>query len=1106
MLLLLSSTFYNCGPATQCTGALSSLTIDPNKGRCELDCECNNKRYTGYCNEGVCESKERGSCTTPGEVQPCILPDYAVQGSCKQGRRFCQPPGIDSLKWGDCVAFTPTANEQKVDLCGDGIDNDCDGKVDKADPDCAKFCDPGKTATCFDGPKDAQNEGLCKMGRKICQENGEWGKCEYQVLPKKEVCNGKDDDCDGGIDNVKGKLKEKLPSCRCWPPGLLEVCYTGPEATKGKGRCRAGSRTCTSAGTWGACTGEVLPAKKESCNLLDDDCDGVIDRENGKRISRPCYSEIVGCQRGDDGKFKCASPCRTGTQTCINGNWSTCKNEKTPVEEKCNGLDDDCDGQVDNALTDNPFCQKQKGRCAMLKAPSSRCVQGKWTKCTEADYKGYFSEYSTAEQCDSVDNNCNGQVDENVAQCVSHFAGQADGFKDGPGPEALFRKPTSLVAYKHSVFIADTGNFRIRKMDPCGNVSTFVGSGNSGNKAGKGTLAEFGEIKHMTVDSSGNLYAGDGTSRVILKITPDGSVSRYIGTGQDANSNGPLQLASFSRFDGLAVTPDSKKLYVATNNILRVVFEGKVSECFFAAGPCAAKLKVRPKIEDNITALVYDASRKLLYIATSSQLFAVNPSALTTKVLAGKGTLLTFKGLKTLALEPSFKKLYVGDADKFYEFDLTTDKIRPLIGSGSGPLTGAFGKVRVNTPTSFTVNTAGSLFYTSASSATVHKAQVLALPPDAPKRCGFPVAGAGTAGFKNGSFGQAQFASLSSIHHDALGNLYVADKKNHQVRKLSFLGTVTTYAGSSGQGFKDGPAQLALFKEPSSAFVGKNQEIFVADSGNHAIRRIVQVNKQPCGSLPAYTGLCVYTIAGSGSPGKTDGAGLSAQFQHPSHLALNAQNELFVSDSGNKSLRKISYVSKGDCNGKKGFTGYCVTTFLKAGTQKAADGPIATATTLGTKALLVQPNGELFFVEGDASIRRVFKAKSETCGTQKSYSGWCVSTILKAEELQGPGTALVKVLHALHMDEKGQLLLSGTIGKSGVIYTLTNTPKTTPGGCLRPANASGYCAKAWVGGAKLKGQVFFPVEFNPTSLTLTASGDLYLTDVLQERVYRIPAE
>lgn len=146
-------------------------------------------------------------------------------------------------------------------------------------------------------------------------------------------------------------------------------------------------------------------------------------------------------------------------------------------------------------------------------------------------------------------------------------------------------------------------------------------------------------------------------------------------------------------------------------------------------------------------------------------------------------------------------------------------------------------------------------------------------------------------GYVNGTGAQAVFHTPSGIAFDPAGNLIVADTGNHAIRKVSMQGVVTTLAGSGVAGFQDGPAGQAQFNGPIGVAVDKAGNVYVADTYNDRIRKIA-----PDGS--------VSTLAG-GFPGLADGPGAAAMFDTPTGIAIDPQGNLFVADTQNGAIRKL---------------------------------------------------------------------------------------------------------------------------------------------------------------------------------------------------------
>ena len=149
-------------------------------------------------------------------------------------------------------------------------------------------------------------------------------------------------------------------------------------------------------------------------------------------------------------------------------------------------------------------------------------------------------------------------------------------------------------------------------------------------------------------------------------------------------------------------------------------------------------------------------------------------------------------------------------------------------------------------------------------------------------------------GFRDGDALGSQFDTPSGVAVDKQGNIFIADTSNNRIRKLSADGrTVSTVAGSGASGSKDGPAGEAEFDGPIGIAVDRKGNIFVADTYNDSIRRIsVEGN--------------VTTIAGGGIPGYVDGQAASALFDTPCGVVEDTEGNLYVADTGNRAIRKIT--------------------------------------------------------------------------------------------------------------------------------------------------------------------------------------------------------
>lgn len=259
---------------------------------------------------------------------------------------------------------------------GSGGTGGTGASVGDAGSDAPTGCKEGETQACYTGPPATQGIGECKDGITTCT-NGIWSTCTGEVLPgSTELCDTLDNNCNGTKDE----------GCAC-TNGEQRDCYSGAKGTENNGICKKGIQTCEN-GAWGStCAGEVVP-KSESCNKIDDDCDGLVDNGNPDGGGT--------CDTGKQGI------CAAGTETCENGAL-VCKQNQQPKAEQCNNVDDDCDGTVDDGDPGGG------GNCNT--GLNGECSNGT-EKCVNGSISCQQTVFTKTEICNNKDDDCDGSTDE----------------------------------------------------------------------------------------------------------------------------------------------------------------------------------------------------------------------------------------------------------------------------------------------------------------------------------------------------------------------------------------------------------------------------------------------------------------------------------------------------------------------------------------------------------------------------------------------------------------------------------------------------------------------------------------------------------------------
>ncbi|MES2887111.1 MAG: hypothetical protein V4739_03775 [Pseudomonadota bacterium] len=481
-----------------------------------------------------------------------------------------------------------------------------------------------------------------------------------------------------------------------------------------------------------------------------------------------------------------------------------------------------------------------------------------------------------------------------------------DGALDGQGTEARFSRPADVVVdAAGNVYVADMSNHTVRKITPAGLVSTLAGSsGESGDADGVGLEARFHTPSGLAVDEQGNVFVSDTENHLVRKIDRHGKVSTVAGTsGEAGNTDGEGDEAQFNAPAAVALAPDGS-LYVADsdNHVIRKISPGgKVSTVAGLANEEGSTDGVGPQARFSAPqGLTVDRTGHVYVADTGNEtLRKITPAGVVTTVAgrAGKsghrdaaGPAARFNGLMGVRVDAQ-GTLWVVDGDNHVLRQVTP---QGLVGTWAGTVdkpgsTDGMGReARFNSPSGLALDAAGNVYVADTFNEIIRKispaGEVTTLAGWAPH-----------PGTGNGTGQGARFDQPQSVAVDAGGALYVADRENHTVRKVLPSGVVTTLAGQAGEpGQNDGKGVQAQFSSPQGVAVDASGHVIVADSHNDTLRRIA-----PDGT--------VTTLAGeAGESGATDGPGRKARLNTPAGVGMDTQGALYVADFENHTVRKLS--------------------------------------------------------------------------------------------------------------------------------------------------------------------------------------------------------
>ena len=532
---------------------------------------------------------------------------------------------------------------------------------------------------------------------------------------------------------------------------------------------------------------------------------------------------------------------------------------------------------------------------------------------------------------------------------VSTMAGVCSfaGFRDGLAASARFSEPTGIAVDRDgSVLVADRGNHLIRRIAPDRTVSTAAGipplsgGGVFGYVNGPAATARFNQPTAIVLDASGNWLISDWGNAAIRRVSTQGVVTTLAGSGGPGSADGTAATATFNGPSGLAVDSAGTVFVAEANNsVVRKV----------------------------------DSSGNVTTLAGT---------ALLTGTADGTGSSARFNGLLGLAFDGSGSLLVADSFNGLLRRVSTNGQVSTVAGSAvsSGSADGTGSQATFKQPQGLTIDASGSVFVADAGNSTIRKIASDSVSTFSGR--------AGQAGLNDGSAAVARFSSAGDVVVDGSGNVFVADAGNSLVRQIKSSGEVITLAGS-GAGAADGTGNQARFRSPQGLAIDAAGAIYVADTFNHAIRKVTLSPPVGGGSVPIAV---VTTIAGQlGAAGSADGQAGSARFNEPIALTVDSAGNVFVADTGNKTVRKITP------------TGVVSTVAGVAGVSGAIDGDARTA-------LFATPNGIALDSSGSLYI-----ADSENFTIRKITASGQVSTILgsagRVGYIPGISPGLIPVPH-----------------------------------------------------------------------------------------------
>jgi len=579
-----------------------------------------------------------------------------------------------------------------------------------------------------------------------------------------------------------------------------------------------------------------------------------------------------------------------------------------------------------------------------------------------------------------------GQITDVAGTCTVLLAPGGVNGDGGPATSALFQRPVRLFVDGHeNVYLSDIADNRLREVvASTGDIQTVAGTGTAGftGEGALATQAELDEPSGVWVDASGNIFLTDSLNNRVREVTATNGFIQTIAGDGSGDGDGGPATS------GLLDAPFGVAVDGTGNLFIADTANSVIREVVAATG--------------NITTVA----------GTFAAGFDGDGLALNVDLNNPNGVFVDGSG-----------DIFIADSQNNAIREVTNGNMTTVVGESDGELTNV-----LNYPTAVFVDGSGNIFIADSGNNVIEKVAAVVVE-------GTPaltvVAGTGTAGF-TGNGGPATNAELnapSGVFIDSSGNIFIADSLNNVIREVvAATGNIETVAGNGTPGFSgdNGPATSAQLDYPIGVFVDSSENIFIADSNNNAVREVL-----------AATGNIRSVAGSSGNAGFSGDGGpaANAELNYPAGVFGDNQSNLYVADPGNSRIRKIAGI----------VTGAPANIVASGGTPQSATVGAAFATPLS--ATVTDAFGNLVagvvvtFTASEIGASGSFPDGVLRLTVTTNPAGIATSTVFTANTIAGGYTVTASVTGVA---TPANFSLTNTPGPPASVTATGGTPQGTP--------------------------------------------------------------